>query len=89
MSTVTAVVTIEDPIGFHARPAGQIVKLVKDSGLEVRMGKVGGNMVKANSPLGLMAMKGKTGEKLTVEVDTDDHSQGQAIIDQIQQYLKG
>ncbi len=89
MSTVTAVVTIEDPIGFHARPAGQIVKLVKDSGLEVRMGKVGGNMVKANSPLGLMAMKGKTGEELTVEVDTDDHSQGQAIIDQIQQYLKG
>ena len=89
MSTVTAVVTIEDPIGFHARPAGQIVKLVKDSGLEVRMGKVGGNMVKANSPLGLMAMKGKTGEELTVEVDTDDQSQGQAIIDQIQQYLKG
>ena len=89
MSTVTAVVTIEDPIGFHARPAGQIVKLVKDSGLEVRMGKVGGNMVKANSPLGLRAMKGKTGEELTVEVDTDDQSQGQAIIDQIQQYLKG
>ena len=53
------------------------------------MGKVGGNMVKANSPLGLMAMKGKTGEELRVEVDTDDHSQGQAIIDQIQQYLKG
>jgi phosphocarrier protein HPr len=39
MSTVTATVTIEDPIGFHARPAGQIVKLVKESGLEIRMGK--------------------------------------------------
>lgn len=89
MSTVSAVVTIEDPIGFHARPAGQIVKLVKESGLEVRMGKVGGNMVKANSPLGLMAMKGKTGEELTVEVDTDDESLGQSIIDQIQQFLKG
>ena len=89
MSTVTAVVTIEDPIGFHARPAGQIVKLVKDSGLQVRMGKVGGNLVKANSPLGLMAMKGKTGEELTVEVDTDDEAQGNAIIEQIQQFLKG
>ena len=33
MATVTGTVTIEDPIGFHARPAGQIVKLVKDSGL--------------------------------------------------------
>lgn len=89
MSTVTATVTIEDPIGFHARPAGQIVKLVKESGLEIRMGRVGGNLVKANSPLGLMAMKGKTGEELTVEVDTEDEAQAQAIIDQIQQFLKG
>ena len=89
MSTVSAVVTIEDPIGFHARPAGQIVKLVKESGLEVRMGKVGGTLVKANSPLGLMAMKGKTGEELTVEVDTDDEAKGQSIIDQIQEFLRG
>jgi hypothetical protein len=36
-----------------------------------------------------MAMKGKTGEELTVEVDTDDEAQGQSIIDQIQQFLKG
>jgi len=89
MSTITGTVTIEDPIGFHARPAGQIVKLVKESGLEVRMGKAGGNLVKANSPLGLMAMKGKTGEQLTVEVDTADEALGQSIIDQVQQFLKG
>jgi len=48
MSTITGTVTIEDPIGFHARPAGQIVKLVKESGLEVRMGKAGGNLVKSS-----------------------------------------
>jgi phosphocarrier protein HPr len=36
-----------------------------------------------------MAMKGKTGEELTVEVDTEDAAQAQAIIDQIQQFLKG
>ena len=89
MSTITGTVTIEDPIGFPARPAGQIVKLVKESGLEVRMGKAGGNLVKANSPLGLMAMKGKTGEQLTVEVDTADEALGQSIIDQVQQFLKG
>ena len=39
MATISGIVTIEDPIGFHARPAGQIVKLVKDSGLEIRMGR--------------------------------------------------
>ena len=46
-------------------------------------------MVKANSPLGLMAMKGKTGEELTVEVDTENAAQAQAIIAQIQQFPKG
>ena len=89
MATVSGTVTIEDPIGFHARPAGQIVKLVKDSGLEIRMGKVGANLVKANSPLSLMAMKGKTGEQLTVEVDCDDEAKGNEIIEQIQGFLKG
>ena len=45
MSTITTTVTIEDPIGLHARPAGQIVKLVKESGLTVRMGKAGEELV--------------------------------------------
>lgn len=89
MATVTGTVVIEDPIGFHARPAGQIVKLVKESGLEVRIGKVGENLVKANSPLSLMALKGKTGEELSVEVDCDDAAQGESVIAQVQEFLKG
>ncbi|MEK9578207.1 MAG: HPr family phosphocarrier protein [Aquiluna sp.] len=89
MPTITGTVTIEDPIGFHARPAGQIVKFVKESGLEIRIGKVGENLVKANSPLSLMALKGKTGEQLSVEVDADDDGAGQAAISQIQEFLKG
>jgi hypothetical protein len=36
-----------------------------------------------------MALKGKTGEQLTVEVDTDDQAQAQQIFDSIQQFLKG
>lgn len=89
MPTVSAIVTIEDPIGFHARPAGQIVKLVKESGLEIRIGKVGENLVKANSPLSLMALKGKTGEELVVEVDTEDEATGNQLIRQIQEFLRG
>ena len=89
MPTVSGTVTIEDPIGFHARPAGQIVKLVKESGLDVRIGKVGENLVKANSPLALMALKGKTGELLSVEVDSEDQAQGEQIISQVQEFLKG
>jgi phosphocarrier protein HPr len=89
MSTMSFTLTILDPIGFHARPAGQIVKLVKESGLEIRMGKVGEKLVKANSPLSLMALKGKTGEKLTLEIDTEDQELANGLSAQIQEFLKG
>jgi phosphocarrier protein HPr len=89
MSTITTTVTIEDPIGLHARPAGQIVKLVKESGLTVRMGKSGEELVLANSPLRMMALKAKTGEELVVEVDTDDQGVADALFAQIQDFLKG
>lgn len=89
MSTISAQVVIEDPIGFHARPAGQIVKLVKEAGLEIRIGKVGEKMVKANSPLSLMALKGKTGEMLTVEIDTEDQTLADSLASQIQEFLRG
>lgn len=89
MPTISSVITIMDPIGFHARPAGQIVKLVKDSGLEVRIGKVGDKLVKASSPLSLMALKGRNGEQLNIEVDTDDQALGDALISHIQNCLRG
>ncbi len=89
MATVAGTVTIEDPIGFHARPAGQIVKLVKDSGLEIRMGRQGETLVKASSPLSLMSLKGKQGEVLSVEIDTDDQAKAQELIGAIQSFLKG
>lgn len=88
MATVAGTVTIEDPIGFHARPAGQIVKLVKDSGLEIRMGRQGETLVKASSPLSLMSLKGKQGEVLSVEIDTDDQAKAQELIGAIQSFLK-
>lgn len=89
MATVTATLVIQDPIGLHARPAGQIVKLVKESGLEIRMGKAGEELVKANSPLRMMALKAKTGEELSVEIDTEDEALAQSLIAQMQEFLKG
>lgn len=89
MSTITTTVTIEDPIGLHARPAGQIVKLVKESGLTVRMGKAGEELVLANSPLRMMALKAKTGESLTVEIDAEDQAVADSMFAQIQEFLKG
>lgn len=86
---ISGQVVIEDALGFHARPAGQIVKLVKDLGFEVRIGKLGETAVKASSPLSLMSLKGKPGEKLVVEVDTDDQGQADQVITSIQGFLKG
>ncbi len=69
MAQFSLEVTVLDPIGLHARPAGQIVKLVKESGLEVSIGRPGEEFAKANSALRLMALKIKTGEVLTLEVE--------------------
>jgi phosphotransferase system HPr (HPr) family protein len=85
----TAQVTVLDPIGLHARPAGQIAKLVKESGLEVKIGPDASELVAGGSALRLMAMKATTGSELTVVVETDDDAAGAAIVDQIQEFLKG
>ena len=89
MSTTKGSVTVLDPIGLHARPAGQIVKLVKESGLEVRIGMASQQLAKANSPLRMLALKAKTGQELDVEVDSDDEAVATALIAQIQEFLKG
>jgi phosphotransferase system HPr (HPr) family protein len=89
MALVTLEVEVLDPIGLHARPASQIVKLVKDSELEVQIGRPGEEFVKAKSALMLMSLKIKTGEKLTVTVETDDEAHAAEIVAQIQEFLKG
>jgi phosphocarrier protein HPr len=88
MATFTGIVEVLDPIGMHARPAGQIVKLVKESGLDVTL-QYDGAETKANSALRLMAMKVKTGEKVTVVVEADAEDVANGIIAQIQDFLKG
>jgi len=89
MSTFESTVEVIDPIGLHARPASQIVKLVKESGFTVLIGRAGENLVKANSPLMLMALKIKTGETLAVSVESDDEAASVALVAQIQDFLKG
>jgi phosphocarrier protein HPr len=36
-----------------------------------------------------MALKAKTGEELSVEIDTEDEALAQSLIAQIQEFLKG
>ncbi len=82
-------VEVLDPIGLHARPASQIGKLVKESELDVQIGRPGEELVKAKSALMLMSLKIKTGEKLNLTVETDDEAKAANIASQIQEFLKG
>jgi len=84
-----AEVEVLDPIGLHARPAGQIVKFVKEAGLDVKIGPSESELVSGNSALRLMAMKASTGSKLIVIVDGVDDEAAQAAVAQIQEFLKG
>ena len=60
--------TIKDPIGLHARPAGQLAKLCSQSGCTVSITK-GDKTVKANQLMKLMGMGIKHNDtvKITVE----------------------
>ena len=89
MSVISGSVEVLDPIGLHARPASQIVKLVKDLAVDVLIGREGEEFAKANSALRLMALQIKPGEVLMVEVATDSAELGNSIINQIQEFLKG
>ena len=88
MSSIQGQVQVLDPIGLHARPASQIVKLVKESGLEITIGRPGEEFAKANSALRLMALKITSGESLTIEIPTTDQALADGIITQIQEFLK-
>jgi phosphocarrier protein HPr len=82
-----AIVMVLDPIGLHARPAGQLVKLVNDSGLAVRIGRPDDELVPANSPLRVMALKAKSGDELQLEVESEDAEKATSLIAAIVQVL--
>jgi phosphocarrier protein HPr len=89
MPVIESVLEVNDPIGLHARPASQIVKAVKASGLEVKLGRKNGELLLVNSPLQLMALKVKTGEKLQVVVTAESEDQANSLLQALQELLKG
>jgi phosphotransferase system HPr (HPr) family protein len=80
MALHRASVTVMDHNGLHARPAGQLVKLVNDSGLLVRIGRAGEELVSANSPLRVMALKAKQSDELLIEIESDNPAAAEALV---------
>lgn len=78
-----------DPLGLHARPAAKLVELVKDSGLQVQIGRQGEEKVNAASALRIMTLKLKCGEKVTVSIESDDLSLANDALGRIRDLFEG
>ncbi len=60
--------TVRDPLGLHARPAGQLVKLAKGLSSRVVIGKAD-KTVDARQLIALMGLNVLQGETVTVSVE--------------------
>lgn len=61
--------TVKDPLGIHARPAGQIAKLAKGYADTVITIEKNGNVAKATALMKLMGLGVKNGDTVTVAVE--------------------
>lgn len=71
--------TIQDALGIHARPAGLLVKLVKEFGSTVTVGK-GDKQVDALRLIALMGLGIKQGDTVTVQVNGADEDAAAAAL---------
>ena len=61
--------TVKDPLGIHARPAGQIAKLAKGFADTVITIEKNGTAAKASQLMKLMGLAVKNGDTVTVAVE--------------------
>ena len=66
--------TVKDRVGIHARPAGLLVKLVKDFKSEVYIEKEGRH-IKADRLIAVMNMGIKQGDTVTVSIEGTDEEE--------------
>ena len=82
--TINHTFTVTDPIGLHARPVGQIVTLVRESGATVTLRNSEGKEASTASALKMLAMKVKSGESLELVIDAEDDAAGHALAEAIE-----
>ena len=80
----TRTITINDPVGIHARPAAQFAQAVTASGCTVTIAKEGGNAVPAGSILSVMGLGIKQGDTVVINVEGDN---AEAVADNLANIL--
>lgn len=71
--------TVKDELGIHARPAGMLVKEVKNYKSKVTLNK-GDKEVDASRLIAVMGMGVKNGDTVTVTVEGEDETQASAAL---------
>jgi len=66
--------TITDPLGIHARPAGQLVKAAGKYKSDIQIGTPG-KMVNAKRIIGVMALSLKQGQELVMTFNGEDEEE--------------
>ncbi len=73
--------TVTDPVGIHARPAGDLVKAVSQFASTVTIDKEG-KTADAKRLMAVMALGVKQGMTITVTVEGDDEDAAASSIEQ-------
>lgn len=71
--------TIKDPQGIHARPAGELIKIVKGVQSKVTIDKAG-KTVDASKIFAVMGLGVKAGETVTFTFEGDDEQAAQEAV---------
>ncbi len=73
----TANATVSDPVGFHLRAAGRIVKLTKTFASDVTI-RYNGRIANAKSIMGLASLAAEFGTAVRIEVSGPDEDEALA-----------
>ena len=76
--------TIKDALGLHARPAGSLVKLIKELGSTVMIEKEGKPAVSASALIKVMGLGVKCGETVRFTVEGGDED---AAVKAVEEFL--
>lgn len=74
--------TITDPVGLHARPAGLLAKAAKALDSTVAVDKADGKSAVASKLMAVMGLGVKTGDTVTVTVESGDEETNAAAMEQ-------
>ena len=72
---------LKDPLGIHARPAGQLIKMAGKYKCDIQIGS-NLKMVNAKRIIGVMALTLKQGDEVTLNFNGEDEEEAAAAIEQ-------